>query len=396
MTPVNNLKCPHCNSHITLSSPLGVESSAQIHCEHCQERIVVKHSSASDALAVNDVSTAKDKTTKADKILGHDILIHDDMDIYDFSDPMTEYESLDGMNAWVKGLDSDLFPCTDGLINNSHDQSMNEHSADPKTSLHHAHARPPTHMMISSAEANDIHASVAEDSTDLAHENAWLERLLQEESTNVDTVSTFMNDHEDTDFAQQLKNLSLPTLDTEENTQARVNRIQARMQDSTVIGAQHTMTTISTVFWGMGSGLLILILLTQYIIFNIDTLAKNPAAAQRLQAICAVMPCTIPSADIDAFTITKPKVSASQLKNEKIFSDIQATLLNGSTQTQLLPNLKVSIYSQNTIIGEFVAEPSDYLTSRETKLAAERRKSIMFTVPITAKKISKVVIESFY
>ncbi|WP_352338180.1 DUF3426 domain-containing protein [Psychrobacter sp. 16-MNA-CIBAN-0192] len=422
MTTVNNLQCPHCNSPINTPQAMLPDSGAKVFCAHCQRTFIVERSIA------NNIDTNND-AIRTDKSFDSDMLIHDDMEIDDTiaQNPIAEYDSLEGMNAWV--MKSDLVPTPPivELINNeSHGHAIDEHRTDPKASLHHftqtkltnnitphntssdaqqhttpikpsslyKHTQPSTRTTISSTAANNIHASVADNTSDPVNENAWLEDLLREKNVAVDSV---LDDHEDTELAKQLTEMGVSTINTEENTQARVSKIRARMQQSsTGFGSDFTMPATSTVLWTVGSGLLILLLLTQYMIFNIDNLAKNPALASRLQPVCSVLPCTIPPADINAFIITKPTVKASQVKNARKFSDIQAQLLNESTQTQLLPNLKVSIYTQDKIIGEFIAQPSDYLLSSETKLAAERRKSVMFTVPITAKKISRVVIEPFY
>lgn len=399
MTIASNLQCPHCSSPIHLTQATLVGSDAAILCDHCQREVVVDASSlvCNDSISANNTAnqpqTADDTST--DSMLYSDMLIHDDMDIDDAIDlnAIAEYDSLEGMNAWVKKLETmPSIPINVPSDNNtSHDYLTNSHqSSNHEISRNSA---PITHTAISSVDANDIRASIATDTSDPIHENAWLERLLQEQNA---TEYPAVNDHEDTELTEQLADMGVPTIHTQANNQARANKIQTRMQASKATSAHHNAPAIATLLWTIASGLLILLLFTQYIIFNIDNLAKNPAVASYLQAVCSVLPCTIPTADINAFIIIKPTFKASQFKNARIFSDIQAQLVNKDDQTQLLPNLKVSIYNQDTIIGEFIAQPADYLLSSETKLAAERRKSVMFTVPITANKISKVIIEPFY
>ena len=441
MITASNLQCPHCSSPIHLPQATLAESNAAIICAHCQRKSIVDAPalfcndpisnpiSASDTY--NETHTADKAVISTGSALYSDMLIHDDMEIDDAIDLNTiaEYDSLEGMNAWVTKLDTT--PSTPinvpGDNNTNNDYSSNGHETDhyknssQKTNNYEADTKivadsldkSDNHSIsfnndiisgqyndtaisstaISSADANDIRASIATDTSDPIHENAWLETLLQEQKA---TEYPAINDHENIELAQQLTDMGVPTINTQANNQALANKIQTRIQASGVTSAHHNAPAISTLLWAVGSGLLILLLLTQYMIFNINNLAKNPALASRLQTVCSVLPCTIPPADINAFIITKPTIKTSQVKNARNFSDIQAQLVNGDIQTQLLPNLKVSIYTQDTIIGEFIAQPSDYLLSSETKLAAERHKSVMFTVPITAKKISKVMIEPFY
>jgi len=78
------------------------------------------------------------------------------------------------------------------------------------------------------------------------------------------------------------------------------------------------------------------------------------------------------------------------------FTDIAASLENKSTKSQLLPSIKVSIYDNSALIGEFIALPKDYLASKQNLLLAEQNKSFMFTVPITTNQISKVTINPIY
>ena len=364
MTTSSNLQCPHCSRPIAPSKVTLIESGAKVNCNHCQQSIMVDN----DAIS-------------AESILDTDILIHDDMEIDDSVDPITEYDSLEGMNAWVAR--SNVTPSTsiNRLINNNatDDYSIDNRPANTKIL---ADMREDNSVAISSTEANSIHASIANNTSDAVHENTWLEALLQEQNNKADSVA---NDYHSIELEQQLIDIKVPTANAYANS-------QAHLQSSVVTTPQ----PISTLLWSVGIGLLILFLIMQYIIFNIDSLAKNPAVGSSLQAACSVMHCTMPSADINAFVITKPTVKASQVKNSRTFSDIQAQLINESGKTQLLPNLKVSIYNEDTIIGEFVAQPSDYLLSSETKLGTERHKSVMFTVPIIIKKVTKVMIEPLY
>ena len=418
MTTASNLQCQHCNRPINLLQAIITESGVKTNCEHCQQTFVVDK-----PISCNKADIAENEVINAVSPIDSHMLIHDDMEIDDAINlnPIAEYDSLEGMNAWVTKLETAPSTHINDLTHNNtihnypiNSQATDNRAADTKIAIaidsfdkpanssisfntdaigERHHDATITRKAISSADANDIRASIATDTSDPAHENAWLEMLLQEQNPTADTA---INDHEDTGLTQQLTDIGLPSLNNQTNNQAHTNKIQKRMQSSEVNSSHHNTPAISRLLWSVGSGLLILLLFMQYIIFNIDTLAKTPAVASRLQAVCSVFSCTIPSADINAFVITKPTVKATQVRNAKNFSDIQAQLVNQSVQVQLLPNLKVSIYNKDTIIGEFVAQPSDYLLSSETKLTAERRKSVMFTVPIIAKKVSKVMIEPIY
>ena len=97
-----------------------------------------------------------------------------------------------------------------------------------------------------------------------------------------------------------------------------------------------------------------------------------------------------------AFDITDLVYKPSDIMDADVFTDITATLANQSTKSQLLPSLKVSIYDNNALTGEFIALPKDYLASKQNLLFAEQNKSFMFTVPVTINHISKVTINPIY
>lgn len=154
--------------------------------------------------------------------------------------------------------------------------------------------------------------------------------------------------------------------------------------------------SVAMLLWGAGCLVLILSLFAQYIIFNLNTLIKNPDHAARLEAVCAIAACRLPSANLDAFSISDPTFRASKIKAATTYSDVQATLSNQSDETQLVPSLKVSIYGSEALIGEFIAMPNDYLMARQSQLSANYSQSFMFTIPLTHQQIDKITIEPIY
>ena len=141
---------------------------------------------------------------------------------------------------------------------------------------------------------------------------------------------------------------------------------------------------------------LALLLFAQYVIFNLDNLVKNPVYAQRLQAICSIAACSLPSADLSAFAITNASHKASQVQTTGAFSDVSATLNNQSAKSQLYPNVKVSVYGADNLIGEFIAAPNDYLLSKQSQLAAESDRQLLLTIPIANVQIREVTLLPMY
>lgn len=50
--------------------------------------------------------------------------------------------------------------------------------------------------------------------------------------------------------------------------------------------------------WGLGSLLLIGLLGLQYVIFNLDSLLKDPEKAAKIHSLCAIVSCDLPIANV--------------------------------------------------------------------------------------------------
>lgn len=445
MTTVIKTQCPHCQASFKLPRAQLNRADTKGRCNRCQHIFLVNEhllvSAENQALTPNKItyankqahdveyeenekkiflnkksainSNAQPSTSSKEKDVNLDanILIHDDMEIDEPPEALTEYDSLDEMDAWLTQVDA-----SPSNNYNTTESTSSDNNADSLADANTTHLQPiiPTvtslrsnananrsntpnannhqrtaEKSISSAIANDIHARVAASDGSDINENAWLETLLKEQN-GLD--SSAVNEQDDTDLSQLLTDLGVSP-DEEENTnQARDNNIKARVQ----LSPTSTQNSIATGLWAAGCLVLALLLMAQYVIFNLDNLVKNPTVAARLQTICSSAACSLPHADITALNIKKLAYRPSKVKSAATFSDVQADLINESPQSQLLPNLKVSIYGSNAIIGEFIAQPADYLLSTENQLAAERSKSVMFTIPVATNQISDVQIIPIY
>ena len=139
-----------------------------------------------------------------------------------------------------------------------------------------------------------------------------------------------------------------------------------------------------------------MLLFAQYIIFNLNHLVKNPSHAERLQTICSMVACSLPSADLKALGVSDISYQSSRVNLASGFSDISAAISNQSSQAQLYPHIKVSVYGSNLLIGEFIAAPDQYLVGKQSQLAANSRKQLLFTVPVSQSQITQVAISPIY
>lgn len=420
-TPIKT-QCPHCQACFKVQQTQLNKVNATVSCDQCQKSFLVnKHlivtPDSSDSIATSDSSNSDAlKATKAPisqtdatshgnlstkpsphkqhiTELSSDTLIHDDMDIDEPEEDHAEYDSLDSMDAWLtQAGDSTHDTAVPTATNHSSNASLNQ----AKTSTHPSLAKPsstttsmhasPAQVAISSAATNDIHANV-----DTTADNAWLEALLKEENKDDDSWQE-NTQRDDTDLSQILANMGVPFKDEDKTHEERVKKVQAQAKFAPS-PARHS---VASLLWILGCAVLALLLLAQYVIFNLETLVKNPAHAERLQAICSVAACSLPSADLTALTITNINHKSSQIKTTGTHSDVSATLNNQSEKAQLYPNVKVSVYGKNDLIGEFIATPADYLLSKQSQLTANSRQQLLFTIPVGNAQIREVTINPLY
>lgn len=400
-TPIKT-QCPHCKACFKVQKTQLNRVNTAVSCDQCQQSFLVnKHlivtadnphastakkdasapsvSSSSSSRPTHSSSPKKHATALSSDALIHDDMdddamihddmiyddmIHDDMEIEDSDEHAIDDDSLDKMESW-------LSQASMTNVDSAHNPASSSH---PSTSSQTA-----TPPQVSSSVANDIHASIEE-----AEDNSWLEQLLEEESTSETPTES------DTDLSQVLSSLGVPFNDKDTASQGQTNQRYASM------GSQPVRYSAASLLWMIGCLVLVLLLFAQYVIFNLDTLVKNPAYAERLQAICSVAACSLPSADLTALSVTTISHQPSQIKAPSTFSEISATLNNQSTKAQLYPNLMVSVYGADGMIGTFIAEPGDYLLGKQSQLAASGRKQLLFTVPVTNAQIRDIVITPLY
>jgi hypothetical protein len=317
-------------------------------------------------------------------------MIHDDMDIEAPYDKSLEYDSLDSMDAWLTQATDNNNNATPSEISQKNTAKKLDKHSDVSTDLFETTSTSATasnqspssaKIALSSTAANSIHANIDDNADD-----SWLEKLLKELNPREDTPTN------DTDLSQLLISMGVDFKEEDRSKAAPAKRLQAPAKFSPT--PPHR--SIASLLWTLGCSVLALLLFAQYIMFNLNNLVKNPTHAQRLQTICTIAACSLPSADLTALTMSDIRYRASRINSAADSSDISATLNNQSSQAQLYPHIKVSVYGANALIGEFIAPPDKYLVGKQSQLAANGRKQLLFTVPIANAQISKIAINPIY
>ena len=375
MTTLIETQCPQCQTIFDVPRAQLDQKDAKGRCSHCQHVFRINdhltlQPQTTPAPQTDDISTPENTAPETDVTkpsmikeddIDDDALIYDDMEIEDTAESELDYGSLEDMDAWLT-MDSDTPPVTDPT-----------HTQDYLA---------PESSTMSSADANSIYADTPMNNGN--QENSWLEDLLKEQNEQAEEP---IPQSPETDLSQLLTDMGMAS-DTAQDSQPSP-AVQAPSQS-------RTQTSIATILWAVGCVVLALLLFAQYLIFNLDNIVKNPDHADTLQSICAVAACSLPHADIEVFTLSDVAHQASRVQTNSGASDVTANLVNQSEYMQLLPSLKVSIYGANGLIGEFIAQPHDYLLSTQSQMAANNSKAVMFTIPIANKQIKDVTIVPIY
>ncbi|MGP9543525.1 DUF3426 domain-containing protein [Psychrobacter sp. AOP7-B1-25] len=418
-TPIKT-QCPHCQNCYSVKQTQLNQVNATISCDRCQQSFLVnKHlvvnsdvihkpalktsvpnkkaaqnqpipneqkantsSNQYKPQNVTNTSTSSLHKKKSSDTLIRDDLIYDDMDIDEPEENIQEYDSLDSMSAWLSqpnDAGSSIAIKEKTKDPSSKKIDKNSHLSAKRTSTNTTAASPATQDILSSAAANDIHANV--DTTD---DNSWLQKLLEEQNQPEESPS------DDTDLSQLLSDMGVPIKEEDSATEERLRKTPLPFAPTP------TTRSIASLLWILGCLVLALLLAAQYVIFNLENLVKNPAHAKRLQSICSVAACSLPSADLSTLTISNIRHKSSQIKTADTFSDISATLSNESMQSQLYPSIKISVYGRDHIIGEFVTDPNDYLLGKQSQLAANTDRQLLFTVPVSSAQIQEVTMTALY
>lgn len=418
-TPIKT-QCPHCQACYSVKQTQLNQVNATISCDRCQQIFLVnKHLVVNSEViqkptpqknipaqqkAQNQPISNEQKTStnsnqhkpqnvpnrptssiskkKSSDTLIHDDLIYDDMDIDAPEEDVQEYDSLDSMDAWLtqaSNTSPSVATTEKPKAPSSKETIKSPNPSTKKASTSTISASASTQNMLSSAAANDIHANI--ESTD---NNSWLQKLLEEQNKDEETPP------DDTDLSQLLSDMGVPVKDEDPAADERLRKTQLPFAPT------QTTRSIASLLWILGCLVLALLLAAQYVIFNLENLVKNPAYAQRLQSICSVAACSLPSADLSALIISNTFHRSSQIKTAGTFSDIGATLSNGSSQAQLYPNIKISVYGRDELIGEFIADPNDYLLGKQSQLAANTDRQLLFTIPVANAQIRDITMTALY
>lgn len=142
---------------------------------------------------------------------------------------------------------------------------------------------------------------------------------------------------------------------------------------------------VSQLMWFIGCLMLLGLMVVQYTLFNLESLIANPAHASKIQAVCSVLRCSTPNADLGSIGIH------AKHENQQGATHITITITNRSAQEQLYPDLLVRLKNaEGAVVGDFVAKRSDYLAESQKSILGNQQKRVRLS---TTPKQTPTVVE---
>lgn len=144
--------------------------------------------------------------------------------------------------------------------------------------------------------------------------------------------------------------------------------------------------------WLLMIGLMLGLLICQFVYFNFEELAINPKTSDKVEKMCRVLRCNIPYMNAGQIKIRNLKVTASA-PGETTF---KAMLVNTAKMSQPFPALKLSLKRNGEIIASQVIQPRQYLPDdlkTLTRLATKSPYPVEFTIKKNRSEIRDFTLE---
>ncbi|WP_410472169.1 DUF3426 domain-containing protein [Faucicola mancuniensis] len=144
--------------------------------------------------------------------------------------------------------------------------------------------------------------------------------------------------------------------------------------------------------WGLGSLLLIGLLGLQYVIFNLDSLLKDPEKAAKIHSLCAIVSCDLPIANVSMLKTETLNLAKGTTAAQ---SDVTFTITNTTDKKMIYPNLKISLRDSNDIKAQLVISPTQYLDN-DGYLMPGQIKPVKLRIDYPKNDVTQANIEPFY
>lgn len=145
--------------------------------------------------------------------------------------------------------------------------------------------------------------------------------------------------------------------------------------------------------WSMLCGLMIGLLVVQYVYFNFNQLSTSHN--QLMQQLCSAAGCEVPV--LDAATLELKRIKARKSTLGPGITHFEAVLINQSKNTQAMPKLRLTVYENGQISAGVVVTPAQYLTGDRrdiSRLPPQRPIPVAFDVQIPRSSVNKFSLDA--
>lgn len=228
-------------------------------------------------------------------------------------------------------------------------------------------------------------------------DEAWLTDLLEADNKRPDSVIdnklTPLN-RQNNDVTSMLEDLGVgvkyempPSQD--EYQQKLDQRLSAQVASQSRVKTGSGMTAV----WAIGSLLLGLALLVQYMLFNMNELVKDPSKAGHIATLCSIIQCKPPLADTNAIDVKTLSINSASDPQK---SDMILALKNTTQQNVLFPNLKVTLREGNATKAQFVLTPSQYTEANNVTMLSGQIQPLKLRIDYPKSKFEQANVDVFY
>nr|WP_315263796.1 DUF3426 domain-containing protein [Moraxella osloensis] len=393
-----NAKCPNCQHTFKINDEQLAIRHGYVRCSHCKTIFSAAEQLEQKKFANNNpLSSPNHQTSSAlidDK--SENILFDDESGLDEAGNPIVN-EPFKPTSPYALSKSS-----TTSAKAKSTSKLDDFEIIDNFEQLPKARDSKPKKPIIDDKDAAEA-IELAQDKDASGDENAWLQSLMAQADDNEamdDSSATHtktkrgMNTVFNTDIFDQIP------IATGSEQQADLLAYQKKIDErlSQQVSSQQSLNAKifnMNIIWGLGSLLLIFVLVAQYIIFNINTLITSTTNAALLSTICHKIPaCQLPLADTELIDVQMLKLAHPSKQAGK--TDLVFTLTNTTDNNIIYPSVKVSLRSGNTILAQTLLTPSHYLEAGNNYLMPHQIKPIKLRIDFPKAPVQAANIELVY
>lgn len=220
-------------------------------------------------------------------------------------------------------------------------------------------------------------------------DESWAHKLIADEETNTVTQHEPAPAVKTRDFALVMDDKQAPNVIDKANMPAYMQKVDQRLNAH----PKPQPTKSSSLGWTLGSGLLVLLLVGQYAMFNLNQMMKQPSIAELITNVCNVIPidCHLPRAEANWATFQVLDVTGNARYTDVIFH-----LTNSGSEPLLYPDLVITLRQGNKVKAQAAVPANLYAEFNSQYLLPNQIQAIKLRLAYPKTKVQKANVEIYY